>query len=183
MEHQTTYLGDGFTRHADGVIRFDEAPDHVRKIEREYQPRRRFNRGVVASILAAVGLLATAGIAHANPENSMQPAHVYFGTVQSGQHPNKFVTLHNGTGVAETLKTIAVSGSGGYVFTLPAPPVFSEMTLFRCQEGMTLKPGARCLIDVRVHTTRAGWWRSVLRVVSTTGWFNSSELRAHVVAP
>ena len=29
MEHQTTYLGDGFTRHADGVIRFDEAPDHV----------------------------------------------------------------------------------------------------------------------------------------------------------
>jgi hypothetical protein len=47
---------------------------------------------------------------------------------------------------------------------------------------MTLQPGARCVLDVRVHTTRAGWWRSVLSVVYGNGWFNSSQLEAHVVA-
>src|SRR5690349_10923862 len=130
--------------------------------------------------IAALILPATAA---ANPANSIQPAHVYFGTVQSGDHPNRLVTLHNGTGAPETIKTVAISGAGGYVFTVAAnTALLASQPYPRCKTGMTLAAGARCAIDVRVHTVRAGWWRSVLRVTMTNGWFNSSELRAHVVA-
>lgn len=136
----------------------------------------------IAGAAAAVILLAAPAAAQANPANSTQPAHVYFGTVQSGSHPNRLVTLHNGTGAPETIKMIGISGSGGYVFTLAAnTTLLAGQPYPRCKPGLVLAPGARCAIDVRVHTIRAGWWRSVLRVVSTTGWFNSSELRAHVV--
>lgn len=135
---------------------------------------------IIATLMAMC--LAAAASAMANARNSMQPAHVYFGHVLTGHHPNRLVTLHNGTGTAETIKTIAIGGSGGYVFTLAAnTTILADSGLPRCKDGMTLAAGARCALDVRVHTVRAGWWRSVLRVVSTSGWFNSSELRAHVV--
>jgi len=180
MSQTTTYLGDGFRRDVDGVIRFDEAPDNVRRVEREGA---RQTRRVIVSIVASVAVLVAAvGVAHANARNSLQPAHVYFGTVQSGQHPNRLLTLHNGTGAPQTIKRIGIAGSGGYVFTLAAnTALLAAQPYPRCTVGMELAPGARCAIDVRVHTVRAGWFRSVLSVVYTTGWFNSSELRAHVV--
>lgn len=140
-------------------------------------------RDLAIVMVVAVAMLALTASAFANAKNSLQPAHVYFGQVTAGQHPNRLVTMHNGTGAPETIKTIAIAGSGGYVFTLAAnTALLTQSGLPRCKPGLTLAPGARCAIDVRVHTSRGGWFRSVLRVVSTTGWFNSSELRAHVVA-
>jgi hypothetical protein len=139
---------------------------------------------VIGSIgTALLVLIATVGVAQANVRNSIQPAHVYFGTVQTGDHPNRLVTLHNGTGANETIETVAISGSGGYVFTLAAnTALLKGAGVPRCRTGLVLAPGMRCALDVRVHTVRVGWWRSVLRVTSSQGNFNSSELRAHVVA-
>lgn len=134
------------------------------------------------SVGVAIAALAAPTVAQANPQNSFQPAHVYFGAVQSGTHPNKVAVLHNGTGAPRRIKTIAVSGSGGYVFTTPQNTAMLAATgLPACKVGMKLAAGARCAIDVRVHTVRVGWWRSVLSVVYGNGWFNSAELRAHVV--
>jgi hypothetical protein len=114
----------------------------------------------------------------------MQPAHVYYGTVVSGQHPDRLITLHNGTGAPQTIDTVSISGSGGYVFTLAAnTPLLADSGLPRCKPGLELPARASCAIDVRVHTLRPNWFRSVLSVVYTNGWFNSSELRAHVVTP
>ena len=48
--------------------------------------------------LAAVALLAAPAAAQASPANALQPANVYFGTVQSGDHPTAFVTVKNVTG-------------------------------------------------------------------------------------
>lgn len=143
------------------------------------------NRGnlIIGGLVGVLALLCVTGVAQANARNSIQPAHVYFGTVQSGQHPNRIATLHNGTGAPETINGIAINGSGGYVFTLAAnTAALAGQPYPRCKVGMTLAAGARCAIDVRVHTVRAGWWRSVLRVTSTGGNFNSAELRAHVVS-
>lgn len=132
----------------------------------------------------AFAVLASAATAAANIKNSIQPAHVYFGTVQAGDHPNKLVTLHNGTGKAQVInRSVAISGAGGYVFTTPtATAAIRSSGLPECMLGTRLAPGARCVIDVRVHTVRAGWWRAVLRVVYADGTFNSAELRAHVVS-
>lgn len=133
----------------------------------------------LAAVIAAS--LVVASSAMANPANSFQPAHVYFGDVPSGSHPNKLVTLHNGTGAAYTLETIAISGSGGRKFTLVGRSALLSSSKYpRCRAGLTLAPGARCVFDVRVKTTQAGWWRSVLSVVPSNGQFNSAELRAHV---
>jgi hypothetical protein len=140
------------------------------------------NHLIIGGIVAVIAALCLAAVAQANTKNSMQPAHVYFGTVHSGHHPNMLVTLHNGTGAAETIKTVAISGSGGYVFTLAAnTTLLAGQPYPRCKPGLVLAAGARCAIDVRLHTVRPGWFRSVLRVVYTDGWFNSSELRAHVI--
>lgn len=136
-----------------------------------------------AAVAAAAILAVGAGVASANPANSLQPGHVYFGAVPTGTHPNRLVTLHNGTGAAYTLETIAISGSGGGKFTLVAgTKLLAASGLARCRAGLTLLPGSRCAFDVRVHTTRVGWWRSVLSVVPSNGRFNSAELRAHVVS-
>jgi hypothetical protein len=137
---------------------------------------------LVATVVVAV--LAVAAAAYANAKNSMQPAHVYYGTVVSGQHPDRLITLHNGTGAPQTIDTVSISGSGGYVFTLAAnTPLLADSGLPRCKPGLELPARASCAIDVRVHTLRPNWFRSVLSVVYTNGWFNSSELRAHVVTP
>jgi len=131
-----------------------------------------------------VAMLDFARTAYGNVKNSMQPAHVYFGTVMSGDHPDRLITLHNGTGATQTIDTVNISGSGGYVFTLAAnTPILADSGLPRCKPGLVLPDGARCAIDVRVHTLRPNWFRSVLSVIYTNGWFNSSELRAHVVSP
>jgi hypothetical protein len=142
----------------------------------------RHRKFLAATVVAAV--LVAAAAAYASAKNSMQPAHVYYGTVVSGDHPDRLITLHNGTGASQTIDTVDISGSGGYVFTLAAnTPILAGSGLPRCKPGLVLPDGARCAIDVRVHTLRPSWFRSVLRVVYTNGWFNSSELRAHVVAP
>jgi hypothetical protein len=131
-----------------------------------------------------VAALVVAAPAYGNAKNSMQPAHVYYGTVVSGNHPDKLITLHNGTGATQTIDTVGISGSGGYVFTLAAnTPILADSGLPRCKPALVLPAGARCAIDVRLHTLRPNWFRSVLSVVYASGWFNSSELRAHVVAP
>ena len=142
----------------------------------------RHRKFLAATVVAAV--LVAAAAAYASAKNSMQPAHVYYGTVVSGDHPDRLITLHNGTGASQTIDTVDISGSGGYVFTLAAnTPILADSGLPRCRPGLVLPDGARCAIDVRVHTLRPSWFRSVLSVVYTNGWFNSSELRAHVVAP
>ena len=142
----------------------------------------RHRKFLAATVVAAV--LVVAAAAYANANNSMQPAHVYYGTVVSGQHPDRLITLHNGTGTAQTIDTVDISGSGGYVFTLVAnTPLLADSGLPRCKPGFELPARASCAIDVRVHTLRPNWFRSVLSVVYTNGWFNSSELRAHVVTP
>lgn len=121
--------------------------------------------------------------AQANVRNSIQPAHIYFGTVQSGQHPNSLAVLHNGTGRARRIDVIGVSGAGGYVFTLVRnSALLASSGLPRCRAGLVMAAGARCAMDVRVHTVRPGWFRSVLRVTYRSGLFNSAELRAHVIA-
>jgi hypothetical protein len=134
--------------------------------------------------MVMVAALVFAATAYGDAKNSMQPAHVYFGTVVSGDHPDRLVTLHNGTGETQTIGTVGISGSGGYVFTLAAnTPILARSDLPRCKPGLELPAGARCAIDVRLHTVRPGWFRSVLSVVYANGWFNSSELRAHVMTP
>jgi hypothetical protein len=135
------------------------------------------------STLAAVVIaaLALAGTASANVANSIQPAHVYFGTVQSGDHPVKTVTLKNRSGHTWKLTKFSIAGSGGYVFTLV------KMDGTTCLLGETIKTGVSCRLAIRLHTVRNGWWRSVLRVVytqdgqSNSAFFGSAELRAHVV--
>jgi hypothetical protein len=140
----------------------------------------KYRKSIAATVIVAT--LVMAASAYGDVKNSMQPAHVYFGTVASGDHPDRLVTLHNGTGATQTIDTVDISGSGGYVFTLAAnTPILANSGLPRCKPGLELPAGARCAIDVRVHTLRPSWFRSVLSVVYANGWFNSSELRAHVV--
>jgi len=43
--------------------------------------------------LVTIAALASPVAAQADPANSMQPGHLYYGNVQSGQHPNRIVTL------------------------------------------------------------------------------------------
>jgi len=136
-----------------------------------------------AILMAVVGLAVAAPTAQANAKNSIQPGRTFFHTVTAGQHPNKLVILHNGTGIIQQINHIGIAGSGGYVFTLAANTVLlSSQKLPRCTVGMVLPAGTSCAMDVRVHTTRPGWWRSVLSVTYTSGNFNSGELEAHVVA-
>jgi hypothetical protein len=137
------------------------------------------------ALTIGIAVLAIAApAAQAAPiDNSIQPGRLFFGTVQSGQHPNRLVTMRNGTGAAHRIGTIAIAGAGGYVFTSPANTALLQASPYpRCQVGLRLAPGARCVLDVRVHTVRVGWWRSVLRVAYQNGWNNSAQLEAHVVA-
>jgi hypothetical protein len=132
----------------------------------------------------AIAALIIPTMAQASVRNSIQPGRTFFGQVTSGQHPNRLVTLHNGTGTYQQIAGIRVAGSGGYIFTLPNNATMIQASgLPMCRVGMGLVPGARCVLDVRVHTVRPGWWRSVLSVVYGSGVFNSGQLEAHVVAP
>lgn len=131
--------------------------------------------------IALVVIAASSTAAHASATNSIQPGRTFFHNVASGSHPNRLVALHNGTGAARRIATIAISGAGGYVFTTPVnTPELDAQSLPTCRVGMILPAGASCAIDVRVHTTRRGWWRAVLRVVYRNGWFNSGQLEVHV---
>ena len=137
---------------------------------------RRINILLVAAAVA-IGL-AAAGGALASTKNAIQPAHVYFGTVVSGDHPNTLVTLHNGTGRAHKLRVIGFAGANRYKFTNPTRPS-------TCKEGMILAAGATCTIDIRVHTEKVGWWRTALSVryrplKDARYW--TAEVSAHVVA-
>jgi hypothetical protein len=127
----------------------------------------------VCGILAGT-MLAITGVASAtSADNSIQPSHLRFGDVTSGQHPVKVATLHNGTGAPQRIGTITIAGSGGYKFTLTGAST--------CSVGERLANGETCSFAVRVHTSALGWWRSVLRVTYSSGWNNSSSLQAHVV--
>lgn len=136
-----------------------------------------------ALIIGIATLAIAAPIAQAAPsDNSVQPGRTFFGQVVSGDHPNKLVTLRNGTGAAHRIGTIAIAGAGGYVFTSPANTALLQASPYpRCVVGMRLAAGARCALDIRVHTVRVGWFRSVLRIVYRNGWMNSGQLEAHVV--
>ena len=131
----------------------------------------------------SIGAVVYAGSAAASADNSIQPGRTFFHTVHSGTHPNKLVRLHNGTGANRRIGSIRIAGSGGYVFTLASnSPLLDSQSLPECRVGMILPAGASCALDVRVHTVRVGWWRSVLSVVYRNGWFNSGSLEAHVVS-
>ena len=133
--------------------------------------------------LAAVALVATAGTAQASPANALQPANVYFGTVQSGDHPTTFVTVKNVTGHNQTLRRFDLAGAGGRKFTL----TWNGAT---CRAGMRLAPKQTCLLKVRVATTKPEFWQTTLSVYygrplsfhkGGRGQFNGS-VYAHVVA-
>lgn len=131
----------------------------------------------------SIGAVVYAGSAMASADNSVQPGRTFFHSVQSGTHPNRLVTLHNGTGANRRIGSIEISGSGGYVFTLASnSPLLSSQSLPECRVGMILPAGSKCALDVRVHTVRVGWWRSVLGITYRNGWFNSGSLEAHVVS-
>jgi len=133
--------------------------------------------------LVTIAALASPVVAQASVKNSMQPGRTFFGQVTSGIHPNRLVVLRNGTGIIQQINRIGVAGSGGYIFTLPAnTPLLKASGLTRCRVGLVLPAGTRCAFDVRVHTKRPGWWRSVLSATYTSGVFNSGQLEAHVVA-
>jgi hypothetical protein len=138
----------------------------------------------LTAAVTIAALAIAAPVAQAAPsDNSIAPGRTFFGQVTSGQHPNRLVTLHNGTGKAHRIATIGISGSGGYVYTLPMNTALIQASgLPMCRVGLRLAAGAKCALDVRVHTVRAGWWRSVLRVAYANGWNNSGQLEAHVVA-
>lgn len=125
-------------------------------------------------VVVSIGLFALmAGVAGAtSAQNSIQPGKVFFGHVVSGVHPKRTVRLHNGTGRSQTISAITLAGSGGRKFTTVSPTT--------CTVGLQLNPGQVCLLTVRVKTTHAGWWRSVLRVPYASGWNNSAEVSAHV---
>jgi hypothetical protein len=135
------------------------------------------------TIGVAVLALALAGTAAADVKNSIQPGHVYFGTVVSGQHPVKIVRLLNRSGHTWVLKQFTISGAGGYKFTVV------KMDGTTCAVGETLKTGESCQIGVRVHTVQLGWFRAVLRAIynqdrhKSSAYFGSASLEAHVVAP
>jgi len=138
---------------------------------------------VVGGIIGVIALLCIAVVAQASVKNSIQPGKLVFGQVVSGQHPNRIVTLTNHTGAAHRIGTIAIAGAGGYVFTSPAnTPLLQASPYPRCTVGLRLAAGARCVLDIRVHAVRVGWFRSVLRVVYRNGWTNSGQLEAHVGA-
>jgi len=138
-------------------------------------------RATLAICAIALAIIVAPAAAHASPANSIQPGRTFFHNVPSGDHPNRLVTLHNGTGQPHRIATIAISGAGGYVFTTPVnTPELAAQPLPTCRVGMRLAAGGSCAIDVRVHTTRRGWWRSVLRVVYRNRWFNSGQLEVHV---
>jgi hypothetical protein len=129
----------------------------------------------IIGLSIAIAVLSSVGVAAANQRNSIQPAHVYFGTLLQGSHANKLVTVHNGTGVTQRIALITFAGAGGRIFTNPV----AKST---CKLGTVLAPGARCQLDVRANAKRVGWHRSVLRVIYASGVFGSAELRVHVVA-
>jgi hypothetical protein len=132
-------------------------------------------RTILGLSIALVALSSVVGVAAANQRNSIQPAHVYYGTLTLGEHANKLVTVHNGTGQQQVIETITFAGAGGRIFTNPV----AKST---CHLGTVLTPGARCQLDVRANAKRVGWHRSVLRVIYASGVFGSAELRVHVVA-
>lgn len=146
----------------------------------------KFNpRYVLPVILAVAGLGVSVycSAALASAANSIQPGRTFFHTVHSGNHPNKLVVLHNGTGAPRRIATISIAGSGGYVFTLPVnTPALASSGLPTCKVGMVLPAGGKCARDIRVHTVRVGWWRSVLRIAYRNGWNNSGQVEAHVVS-
>lgn len=140
---------------------------------------------IIPAIIAVLAVAACvyAAEAVASAKNSIQPGRTFFGKVQSGTHPNRIVTLHNGTGANRRIRSISIAGSGGYVFTLASGPSQLEATgLPECRVGMILPAGSKCALDVRVHTVRVGWWRSVLQIMYRNGWNNSGSLEVHVVS-
>lgn len=115
----------------------------------------------------------------ANAQNSIQPAHAYFGEVKLGDHPVKLLTWHNGTGKARKIHRIDLSGSGGNIFATSG----DETT---CRHARIIPKGGSCVIQVHVKTDHIplGWARSSLslRFGFHAHLYASAEIRAHVVA-
>lgn len=135
-------------------------------------------------LLAAVATLAVAAPASAsNKDNAIQPSPVYFGKVDSGQHPKKMLSVKNVTGHNQTLRRFDLAGAGGNKFVL-------TWTHASCRLGTLLKPGESCSLVVRVKTERPEYWQTTLSVYygrplafrhGTRGQFNTAVF-AHVVS-
>ena len=133
--------------------------------------------------LAAISIAATASPAQASSrDNAIQPSPVYFGTVKSGDHPTKTLTLKNVTGHRQTIRRFDLDGAGGRKFTL-------TWTRATCYAGLRLAPKQTCTLVVRVATERPEFWQTTLSVYygrplafkhGTRGQFNTAVF-AHVV--
>lgn len=133
-------------------------------------------------LAALVAALAVAPSAAADrTDNAIQPSPVYFGTVKSGQHPTKLLTLKNVTGHSQWLRRFDLAGAGGRKFTLSWRGTTCGI--------IRLAPGATCTLRVRVATDRPEFWQTTLSVYyglpskythGTRGQFNTAVF-AHVV--
>ena len=132
--------------------------------------------------LLAAASLAAPTVAQAQPaDNAIQPNSVHFGHVLAGTHPMRQLTLRNPTSRVQTIHRFLLEGAGGRKFAL----AFGGET---CRVGTRLAPGGSCTFRVRVATTKAEWWQSVISVfyggrdvtAKARGQFNSS-VYAHIV--
>lgn len=133
-------------------------------------------------LAALVAALAIAPGASAAPkDNAIQPSPVYFGAVQSGQHPTKTLTVKNVTAKKVWIHSFGLAGAGGGKFT-------NTWRTATCTTGLGLRPGQTCTIVVRVKTTRPEFYTTVQEVSyggphirhKRTGQFNVT-IYAHVV--
>lgn len=134
-------------------------------------------------IIPLLGAALIPSAAQANPNTALQPANVYFGKVQSGQHPTAIITLRNPTSRNQYIRRFSLAGAGGNKFRL----TWGGVT---CHTMLNLLPGDSCTLRVRVATERPEFWQTTLMVVygprimarPARGQFNGS-VYAHVIAP
>ena len=107
--------------------------------------------------LAAVALALPASAQASPADNAIQPSPVYFGAVQSGQHPTKTLTVKNVLDHKVWIHSFGLAGAGGGKFT----NTWAHAT---CTTGLGLRPGQTCTIVVRVKTTKPEFYTTVQEV-------------------
>lgn len=135
-----------------------------------------------ATVVAGAAMLVATPASASSKDNAIQPSPVYFGTVVSGDHPTKVLTLKDVTNHRQTLRRFDLAGAGGRKFTL-------SWNAITCRVGMVLDPGETCTLRVRVATSRPEFWQTTLSVYygrplsfkhGTRGQFNTA-VYAHIV--
>lgn len=137
-------------------------------------------RTLIITVLAL--LVAFGGTAQASAANALQPANVYFGTVQAGDHPTATITVTNHTGRNQFIRGFMLAGSGGNKFS-------NTWASATCYTGLNLRNGESCTLVVRVVTDHPEFWQSVQEVIygprlagrAPRGQWNGG-VYAHVVA-